>query len=309
MGSSTTGNAGYFANASAADTTIYATNSANYVSGGYIPAALNATSTGTSSIGAYGQGTEIGMEGLSQGTGGSGVIGEGEDGYGGNFGNSATAYAALYAANYAAGTSSTRPISIQASAQGINAYGVYSLVTGNGATSLYGESDGAYETGASRTPVGVKGLATGADGNGLVGDATGTGGYGLYAHASRVLRTALAYESAGVYAIADSGRLVLKASPGVKAALYNSLPGRGSVYEAGVWGDTSSSSQLNLGGIVGTADDNYAGTLCQQQQNHTVRFPSLTLPAAVRDCIRPSRPRHRPGAAASAMAISVARGS
>ncbi len=62
--SSDTGNAGSFGNASAPDATVFSENTASF-NGSYIPVALNATATGTDSIGAFGGGTLAGVTGSS----------------------------------------------------------------------------------------------------------------------------------------------------------------------------------------------------------------------------------------------------
>jgi hypothetical protein len=62
--SSDTGNAGSFGNAVAADATIFSENTAAF-DGSFLPVAINATSTGASSVGAYGAGTAAGVWGNS----------------------------------------------------------------------------------------------------------------------------------------------------------------------------------------------------------------------------------------------------
>jgi hypothetical protein len=260
-GSSGTGHAGYFTGNS--QNLVYVTNSAN-IAGGAIsssPVAVYAVGTGTDSTGVYGSGTGSGVQGYaSASTGGTGVTGEANDGSGGEFVNDGTDSATVYAVNLAAGSSTAGPSVFQAEASGINGYGVYSVMSGNGAVGLYGESDGTTESGSGRSGIGVKGLGKGADSNGLTGDATGTGGYGLYAHASGGPDTDR-YASAGVYALSNTGTGV-EGFAGGQSALFNSVQTAisGHPFLAGIWGDTSESGTDTdvIAGVVGTADNDYA---------------------------------------------------
>jgi hypothetical protein len=270
-GSSGTGHAGYFTGNS--QNLVYVTNSAN-IAGGAIsssPVAVYAVGTGTDSTGVYGSGTGSGVQGYaSASTGGTGVTGEANDGSGGEFVNDGTDSATVYAVNLAAGSSTAGPSVFQAEASGINGYGVYSVMSGNGAVGLYGESDGTTESGSGRSGIGVKGLGTGADGNGMTADETAAGGYGLYAHASGA-QDSKRYAPAGVYALANSGIGVEGFSVGESNLYKQFQTGFDPAISAGVWGDTSDSGSLALAGILGTADNNSAGYF----QNNSEATPTI----------------------------------
>ena len=270
-GTSTSGNGGAFATAGEDSYAVYATNSANYTSSdGANPIAVNGTGSGSGSLGVFGSGGEFGVYGTISAAGGFAVDGEaGTNGYAGFFANSATQYPTIYALNNAAGSSSTGPTAIEATAPGINANGVYSLVGGNGGYGIYSQSDGALDSGSGRSGVGVKAVSTGIDGNAMVGDATGTGGYGLYARASGAQDTTR-YASAGVYALADTGIGVEGFTVGKSKTYGLYQTGFSPAVTAGVWGDTSASQSNTFvtGGIMGTADDNSAGFFINNSKSY-----------------------------------------
>ncbi|HEX4004708.1 MAG TPA: hypothetical protein VHX60_00890 [Acidobacteriaceae bacterium] len=255
---STSGNPGSFSNSSAPKATIYSTNAGAY-DGSYYPVALNATSSGTDSVGTFAQGTLIGSWADTAAQGAYALYATASDAFAGYFSSNGTDYPSLYVINDASGTATTAPINIETIAAGNNAYGVYSDVSGNGAWGLFGESDGGLASGSGRSAIGVKGVATGNDSNGMVGDASGTGGYGLYARASGAADTTR-YAPAGVYALADSGTGVEGFAVGQSSTFTNYQTGFSPPVTAGVWGDSSSNgANFEVGGIMGTADDNAAG--------------------------------------------------
>jgi len=231
-GVSDTGNGANFSNASAPKATIYAANS-GVTDGAYYPTALNATSTGTQSIGVYSSGTYLGIWGDVTGTGAASgsiaVYGGAGDGDGGYFLNSSTSYAALYAENDGEGTTSSgvNPVGLDAvtngdygytvfaSGTGIDTYAVFGDSAGNGGTGVYGEADGNADA-SNNPPVGVLGWASG--GLGVLG-----------------------------YTVGNS-------------QTYNGFIDKASQLTGGVWGDTSAASGGTVaGGVVGTADNNSAG--------------------------------------------------
>jgi hypothetical protein len=271
QGVSSTGTGGWFTNSDAVNPAIAATNSGN--SSGNDPVAVSASATGTYGVGVFSSATLVSVWGVNDTAGGEGLLGVAQDGIGASLENSSTNYPAVYTGNYAAGSSTTMPIVYEATAPGINAYGVYSDMSGNGATGVDGESDGGYEPGSGRSPVGVRGGVTQAEGYALEGVAFGTGSYGLYAYAGGGADTTR-YASAGVYAVGVSGMGVEGFSVGQSSVYdtYQTLVA-GEPLTAGVWGDTSGyAKEGDVGGIVGTADDSRGGYF----ENNSEDYATLT---------------------------------
>jgi hypothetical protein len=281
--SSDTNNAGSFGNNTAPYATVYAANSASFSSSvNYYPVAINATASGTSSIGSYGNGTAAGMWGNSSagmgvwGSSGSvgsvptltttGVVGEGVAPQPGNAG----------VLGYTAGSQSTS-YAYEVARDGIA--GVWGDTTGNPASDLefsaavmgttdaldgYGgvfiansaESDAMFAKNLS-SGAGVYGesLGTGVSNN------AGTGGTGVNG-----FTPSPAEGQAGVlgYAYQLSGS-------------YSTVKATGPVgFVAGVWGDAG---EVNDGtgtyeaGVVGTGDDITAALF---QNNSPSGHPTLS---------------------------------
>jgi hypothetical protein len=270
------GSAGTFSNHAATISTVLASNSANYSSGLVYPTAINGTSTGTSSVGVSGSGTLIGILGNTTTQGGYGVYSLVKDAFAASLANNGTDYPAVIAINYAAGSDTTSPIAIQATAGGIDAVGVDSVVTGNGGIAMLGEAEGSFNYDSGITAIGVEGLSTGPEGDGLVGEATGTGGYAVYAHASGAPDNSRPIP-VGVYSLSDQGTGV-EGFGGGQSATFNSLQS-GERRDAGVWGDQT--SQLHaLAGVVGTADDATGGYFQNTSPGNSTLYAINTSPGA-----------------------------
>jgi hypothetical protein len=270
------GSAGTFSNHAATISTVLASNSANYSSGLVYPTAINGTSTGTSSVGVSGSGTLIGILGNTTTQGGYGVYSLVKDAFAASLANNGTDYPAVIAINYAAGSDTTSPIAIQATAGGIDAVGVDSVVTGNGGIAMLGEAEGSFNYDSGITAIGVEGLSTGPEGDGLVGEATGTGGYAVYAHASGAPDNSRPIP-VGVYSLSDQGTGV-EGFGGGQSATFNSLQSA-ERRDAGVWGDQT--SQLHaLAGVVGTADDATGGYFQNTSPGNSTLYAINTSPGA-----------------------------
>jgi hypothetical protein len=266
-GISTTNSGGYFTNSSSTSPALYASNSANSTGAGDNPTAISGIASGTNSTGVFSSATQAGVvadvNGASAAAGAYAFYGAASNGNGAVFYNSSVQYPTIYANNLIAGSSGNNPFVLAASTSGAYAYNVYATAgglesrgvdsdaTGNGSIGVYGESDGAVDSGTGNAPIGVKGLVTGKDGNGVVADATGSGGYGLYAHASGASDT-MRGSPAGVYALANNGYGVI----GVSASA--SSIGTGYADGSGVWGDMGNDN-IALAAVMGTADGGSAG--------------------------------------------------
>jgi hypothetical protein len=138
--------------------------------------------------------------------------------------------------------------------------GSYAAVLGqgtNGATGVYGTSD---------TGFAVLGLVNGDGSNAVVGATNGAGAVGVYGHASGGVSSG-GFVSAGVYALAEQGDGVEGFAVGT-SAVYAIMQGYNPPATAGVWGDTSTDLTTNTyAGVVGTADDNYAGFFRNNSEN------------------------------------------
>jgi hypothetical protein len=213
-----------------------------------------------------------------------GVVGTAGLGYGGVFFNNNTGSQTIFAENLAEGSSSSSSVVIEAISasdyaynfyaidSGLDTLGVDSFATGNGSIGVYGESDGAIDTSTNSSPIGVKGVATGVDGNGVVGDESGNGGYGVYARSSGNFDLTR-YAPVGVYGLADNG-IGVEGINGGHSAIYNYFLAY--EYTGGVWGDTSGASNPDLtgslGGVVGSADNNYAGNFFNNSADYASVF-------------------------------------
>jgi hypothetical protein len=183
----------------------------------------------------------------------AGVIGTADNAEGGSFFNNSGSYAAVSAENQGAGTG----ISGTSDNGGIGVVGV-------GATGMEGTS-------AASSGAGVTGVATAADADGVFGTASGEGSDGVYGQATGTFDSNFV-PSVGVrgLAIQNTGAVGVMGTSIGTSAVGKSLLGLGDV--AGVWGDafngpnvgyfpnqTSVPTNLTLGGVAGTADDNIGG--------------------------------------------------
>ena len=297
-GVSASGYGGYFANSSTTNPALYAIDSANSTGAGDYPTAISGVATGTVSTGVYGSGTDTGVWGdvteSNAPAGAYAIYGGANNGNGAVFFNSSVTYPTIYSQNDAEGSSGNNPTVLAAAAggdyafgvvaatTGLNTRGVNSDVTGNGSIGIYGESDGAVDSGTGNAPAGVKGIVTGNDGNGLVGDATGTGGYGLFAHvggASDSVRV-----STGVYGLADLGLGVLGIGAG-HSGVYNGYLPLAPV--AGVWGDTSLDPLPGATGALSARRITTTPVTSRTTVPEPQRFTSKTIPRTVgRFCLR-----------------------
>jgi hypothetical protein len=232
--------------------------------------AVNGAGT-SGSAGVYGSSdTGYGVEGSSPS--GIGVYGSAFSGNAGFFSNNDTVNPTVAVSNATNGSTSATPIVIQATSFGLNTYGVFSYMYGNGSTALYGSSHGDVDTGSGRVPVGVYGRSDGTDGNGMQAFATGLGGVGIYAEAGAGADSS-GTVAAGVYGVGDHG-IGVEGFANNESDLYKQIQTAYAPAMAGVWGDTRvSGGSGNLGGVVGTADSNFAGYF----YNNSSGFSTLSV--------------------------------
>jgi len=281
--SSDTGNAGNFSNAAATYATIFSKNTASY-GNNHIPVALNATSTGTESIGAYGSGTLAGLWGNSSaglgvwGLSGAydnvptitstGVLGEADSPQPGN-------------AGVLGFTGSSQSTSYTYEVGRFGVAGVWGDTTGNptsvndfsaavmGTTDAYDGYGGAFIANSSATDaLFAKNLNSG---TGIYGESLGVGvtsGKGTGGTGVSGFTPSPAEGQAGV--LGNAYQL---------SATYSVVQALGPVgFVAGVWGDSgevNDGTETYVAGVVGTGDDITAAVFENNSGHPTVSVTNL----------------------------------
>ena len=284
---SDTGNAGNFANSDARDATVYILDAGNF-DGQYFPVALNATSTGTDSVGAYGSGTLAGLAGAaSSGLGVWGISGDinalptvTSTGVLGQASSPAFGNAGVLAYT---GSGQSSSYTYEVGRDGIA--GVWGDTTGNpastadfsvgvmGTTDAYDGYGGVFIANSSVTDgLFAKNLNTG---NGIYGESLGTGTVSTSGGQAGSGGT-------GIYGFTSSpalGKAGIQGNAYQLSTTYSTVANTGPVgFVAGVWGD---SGEVNDGtstytaGVVGTGDDITAGVFENNSQHPTLSVTNL----------------------------------
>jgi hypothetical protein len=281
--SSDTGNAGAFGNAVASHATLFSENTASF-DGSYIPVALNATATGTSSVGAYGTGQSAGLAGASSsglgvwGISGSlsglptltstGVLGDAQNPASGNAG----------VLGFTGGSQST---SYTYAVGKFGIAGVWGDTTGN---QLNANDFSAAVMGTTDASDGFGGafIANSADTDALFGKNLNSGP-GIYGESLGVgVTSGKGTGGIGVEGFTPSpaeGQAGVFGNAYQNSATYSTVAALGPVgFVAGVWGDTG---EVNDGtgtytaGVVGTGDDVTAGVFENNSGHPTLNVTNL----------------------------------